>query len=87
MKALRSFSVHPILPVPLAPPGMGEASVKQLLGGVTSLLSAVGALRNELGDAHGKGKSAPIARALDARLVVNSVFAIIHFLIDCHRAG
>ncbi len=49
------------------------------------MLGALGALRNELGDAHGAGISAPTPRPLDARLVVNLAFGVSQYFIDCHR--
>jgi len=71
----------------LNPPGTTDQAAKQLLSGVGTVLNALAAMRNELGDAHGKGLTSPAARPLDARLVVNIAFAAAQFFIDCHRAG
>lgn len=70
----------------LAPVGANEQTSKQLLSGIGTTLNALGAMRNELGDAHGKGINSAEPRDVDARLVVNTSFSVAQFLIDCHRA-
>lgn len=70
----------------LSPAGSTDQVAKQLLSGVGTVLNAISAMRNELGDAHGQGLHTPTARPTDARLVVNMAFGIAQFLIDCHRA-
>jgi hypothetical protein len=69
----------------LGPEGTNKQVTRQLLSGLGTALGALGAMRNELGDAHGAGISSPTPRPLDARLVVNIAFALAQYFIDCHR--
>ena len=56
--------------------------VKQILGGVSSVVNGLGALRNRLGDAHGKGKSQVRPAQRHAQLAVNLAGATALFLIE-----
>jgi hypothetical protein len=56
--------------------------LKQVLGGCTAVVEGIGAMRNALGDAHGKGKSSVIPGAWHAELAVNLAGASAIFLIE-----
>jgi hypothetical protein len=66
----------------LAPSQHTEQVFKQILGGCHSVVEGVGALRNRLSDAHGKGKSAPRPQARHAQLAVNLAGAMAMFLVE-----
>ncbi len=55
---------------------------KQILGGVASVVNGLGALRNRLGDAHGKGKAQIRPAQRHAQLAVNLAGATALFLIE-----
>lgn len=55
---------------------------KQILGGVASVINGLGALRNRLGDAHGKGKTQIRPAQRHAQLAVNLAGATALFLIE-----
>ena len=55
---------------------------KQILGGVASVVNGLGALRNKLGDAHGKGKAQIRPAQRHAQLAVNLAGATALFLIE-----
>lgn len=55
---------------------------KQILGGVGSVVNGLGALRNKLGDAHGKGKAQVKPLPRHAQLAVNLAGATALFLIE-----
>jgi hypothetical protein len=65
----------------LAPSQHTEKIFKQILGGCQTVIEGLGALRNKLGDAHGKGKRSvrPVAR--HAELAVNLAGAMATYLI------
>jgi len=65
----------------LAPSQHTEPILKQVLGGCTTVVEGVGALRNTLGDAHGKGKSFTKPDVRHAELAVNLAGACAVFLI------
>jgi hypothetical protein len=55
----------------LAPSQHSEPIFKQILGGCTAVVEGLGAMRNRLGDAHGKGKKSARPSARHAQLAVN----------------
>lgn len=55
---------------------------KQILGGVASVVNGLGALRNRLGDAHGKGRAQIRPAHRHAQLAVNLAGATALFLIE-----
>lgn len=59
-----------------------EQDVRQVLGGLTSTLKGVGALRTHGGDAHGREKGFRRIDARIARLALNSASTIALFLIE-----
>lgn len=65
----------------IAPDQHSEQALKQILGGTTSLVEGLGALRNILGDAHGKGTTSPKPEVRHAELAVNLAGAVATFLI------
>lgn len=68
----------------IAPDQHSEQVIKQILSGVTTVVTGLGALRNSLSDAHGRGQGAVRPAPRHAKLAVNAGFAIAGFLIDTH---
>ena len=68
----------------IAPDQHSEQVIKQILSGVTTVVTGLGALRNSLSDAHGRGKGSARPAPRHAKLAVNAGFAIAGFLIDTH---
>jgi hypothetical protein len=66
----------------LAPNQHTEDIIKQILGGATAVVEGLGALRNKLGDAHGKGKFYAKPETRHAELAVNLAGTIATFLIS-----
>ncbi len=64
----------------LAPEQHQEQIFKQILGGANSVVSGLGALRNKLGDAHGKSKRSVKPSERHSELAVNLAGAIAIFL-------
>lgn len=70
----------------LSPSQHSEDIFKQILGGCHSVVQGLGALRNSLSDAHGKGKKAPKPASRHAALAVNLAGAMASFLIETWEA-
>lgn len=68
----------------IAPDQHSEQVIKQILSGVATVVTGLGALRNSLSDAHGRGKGGARPAPRHAKLAVNAGFAIAGFLIDTH---
>lgn len=66
----------------LAPSQQTEPIFRQILGGCASVVAGLGAMRNKLGDAHGKGRSATPATERHAELAVNLAGAAATFLVQ-----
>ena len=64
----------------LAPEQHQEQIFKQILGGASSVVSGLGALRNKLGDAHGKSKTSVKPSDRHSEMAVNMAGAIAIFL-------
>jgi len=64
----------------LAPEQHHEQIFKQILGGASSIVSGLGALRNKLGDAHGKSKRNVKPSERHSELAVNLAGAVAIFL-------
>ncbi|SNB79902.1 Abortive infection C-terminus [Pseudomonas sp. URIL14HWK12:I8] len=58
-----------------------EVIFKQILGGCTAVVEGLGALRNRLSDAHGKGRSSAKAAPRHAELAVNLAGSMAMFLL------
>jgi hypothetical protein len=71
----------------LAPSQHTEAIFKHILGGCWSVVEGLGALRNRLSDAHGKGKAAIKPAPRHAGLAVNLAGAMASFLIETWEHG
>ncbi len=65
----------------IAPSQHSEHVFKQILGGCTSVVEGLGALRNRLGDSHGVGKKAVRPAPRHAELAVNLTGTMATFLI------
>lgn len=70
----------------LAPSQHSEKIFKQILGGSQAVVEGLGALRNRLGDAHGKGASSFKASPRHAELAVNLAGTMATFLIATWEA-
>ena len=66
----------------LAPSQHTEAIFKQILGGCTSVVEGLGALRNKLSDSHGKGPRGAKPDTRHAELSVNLAGSMATFLIE-----
>ena len=66
----------------LAPDQHSEPLFKQVLGGCKSVVEGLGAIRNRLGDAHGKWKKGPKVSARHAELAVNLAGGMATFLVQ-----
>lgn len=64
----------------LAPEQHQEQIFKQILGGSSGIISGLGALRNKLGDAHGKSKNSVKPSERHSELAVNLAGAMAIFL-------
>lgn len=64
----------------LAPEKHQEQIFKQILGGASGIISGLGALRNKLGDAHGKSKNSVKPSKRHSELAVNLAGAMAIFL-------
>jgi len=66
----------------LSPEAYNEKVFRQILGGCTSVVEGLGALRNDLSDAHGKGRGAPRPAPRHAELAVNLAGTMATFLAE-----
>lgn len=69
----------------LAPELHNEGIFKQILGGVSSVVTGLGALRNKLGDAHGKSKTNVKPSVRHSELAVNLAGSMAIFLYRTYR--
>lgn len=69
----------------LAPSHHTEKLFKQILGGCHAVVEGLGAIRNKLSDAHGKGKKGYRASPRHAALAVNLAGTVVQFLIATHK--
>jgi len=65
----------------LAPEQYTEGLIRKILGSCQSVVGAIAALRNQLGDAHGKRAEAAIPHPLLAELAVNLAGAMAKYLL------
>jgi hypothetical protein len=70
----------------LAPGQHTQQVFKQILGGCQSVVEGLGALRNKLSDAHGKGRAAVKPAPRHAELAVNLAGSMVLFLISTWEA-
>ncbi|QCP14404.1 abortive phage resistance protein [Pseudoduganella umbonata] len=70
----------------IAPSQHSEPVFKQILGGCTAVVEGLGALRNRLGDSHGKVKAAVKPAARHAELAVNLAGTLAMFLLATSQA-
>lgn len=71
----------------LSPSQHTEDIFKQILGGCSGVINGLGALRNRLGDAHGKGKANIKPAPRHAELAVNLSGAMALYLIETYNAS
>lgn len=70
----------------LSPSQHTQQIFKQILGGCKSVVEGLGALRNKLSDAHGKGKKAPKPSPRHAELGVNLAGSMATFIVATWEA-
>jgi len=70
----------------LSPSQHAEQIFKQILGSCHSIIEGLGALRNRLSDAHGKGKAAVRPASRHAELAVNLAGSMAMFLLETREA-
>jgi hypothetical protein len=70
----------------LSPSQHTEQIFKQILGGCKSVVEGLGALRNKLSDAHGKGKKAAKPAPRHAELAVNLAGSTATFMVSTWEA-
>lgn len=70
----------------LAPSQHSEQIFKQILGGCTSVVEGLGAMRNRLSDAHGQGRQPIKPAARHAELAVNLSGSMAVFLVATYEA-
>lgn len=70
----------------LSPSQHTEQIFRQILGGCKSVIEGLGALRNKLSDAHGKGKKAVKPSPRHAELAVNLAGSMATFLVSTWEA-
>jgi hypothetical protein len=70
----------------LSPSQHTEQIFKQILGGCKSVVEGLGALRNKLSDAHGKGKKSVKPSPLHAELAVNLAGSMATFIVSTWEA-
>lgn len=70
----------------LDPKNHNVKTFKQILTGITSVVQGFGSLRNDYGDAHGKGKTSYVAEQRHAELVINLAGSLSSFLIDTYNS-
>ena len=59
-----------------------DNNLKQILSGLTSLVTGVSSLRNSSGSAHGRGNLAYRVEGRHARLAVNAAHTLVYFLME-----
>lgn len=69
----------------LLPSQYTEKIFRQILGGCSAIVSGLGCLRNDLGDAHGKGKSHYKPMSRHAELAVNLSGSMCLFLLNTYK--
>jgi len=70
----------------IAPSQHSAEVFKQILGGCTSVVEGLGAMRNKLSDAHGKGRKPVKPSARHAELAVNLAGTMATFLVQTRNA-
>jgi hypothetical protein len=70
----------------IAPSQHTEEIFKRILGGATNVVEGLGALRNKIGDAHGKGGKPVRPSARHAQLAVNLAGTVATFIIETWQA-
>lgn len=71
----------------LAPSQQSQSLLRQVLGAATTLVEGIGAMRNLLGDAHGKGVSSARPEARHSEFAVNVAGAVATFLVETWQAN
>ncbi len=69
----------------LGPENHGEQVFRQILSGCISVVNGLAALRNSLGDAHGKGANAPRPNSRHADLAINLAGTLATFLVATYE--
>ncbi len=70
----------------IAPNQQSDPALRQIFGGCNSVVNGLGALRNQLGDAHGQGKTGMVPASYHAKFAVNLAGAAVLFLVQAWEA-
>ncbi len=70
----------------IAPSQQSTETMKQILGGCKTVVDGMGALRNQIGDAHGKGKNHPTIAPWYAELALTLAGGLVTFLVRVSEA-
>jgi hypothetical protein len=70
----------------MAPSQQTEPILRQVLGGCTAVVEGIGAMRNKLSDAHGKGRATSPVQPRHASLAVNVAGAAAMFIVESWEA-
>jgi hypothetical protein len=60
--------------------------IRQMLGGLSTVVGGIGALRTHVGDAHGRGKVRPLVDGRVARFAINAASTVSLFYIETWRS-
>ncbi len=71
----------------LSPATGMDSSLKQILGGLASVVNGVSSLRNRSGSAHGRGSREYRVEAHDAKLAINAAATLVVYLFDVGITG
>jgi hypothetical protein len=70
----------------LDPKNHNLETFKTILKGITSVVQGMGSLRNDYGDAHGKGKESFYPEQRHAEIVINLTGSLSSFILDTYKA-
>lgn len=70
----------------IAPNQQSDPALRQIFGGCNSVVNGLGALRNQLGDAHGQGRTGIVPASYHAKFAVNLAGAVAIFLMQVWEA-
>jgi hypothetical protein len=71
----------------LDPGGSSDSSERNICSGLITCVQNVGAFRNAISDAHGKGAHRPAVTTSDAKFAVNGAGVVVTFLLERWRSA
>ncbi len=66
----------------LHPSTVEDDDLRRILGGLSSIVDGLGALRTHAGSAHGRGRTAYKVAPRHSRLALNAAHTLVHFLLE-----